>query len=142
MKKFVFGRHFSQLFGKNSSISAVIWAKDEIFFDKNFQKFIKSFMLHLWCFKLFICFFLSLRDRVRHSAENPCQTPPLRGGVLFFFADVMKVSVNFKKIIGKELDDQAERPVKYYLVMTTFTCGRENFLELDGRSFERPLSRI
>ena len=48
----------------------------------------------------------------------------------------MKVSANFKKIIGKELDDQAEKSVKYYLVMTTFTCGRENFLELDGRSFE------
>ena len=73
---------------------------------------------------------------MRYSAENPCQTPPLRGGVLFFFVDLMKVSANFKKIIGKQLDDQAERPVKYYLVMTTFTCGRENFLELDGRSFE------
>ena len=54
----------------------------------------------------------------------------------------MKVSANFKKIIEKELDDQAERLVKYYLVTTTFTCGRENFLDLDGRSFERPLSRV
>ena len=47
----------------------------------------------------------------------------------------MEVSANFKTIIGKELDDQAERLVKYYLVVTTFTCGRENFLDLDGRSF-------
>ena len=54
----------------------------------------------------------------------------------------MKESANFKKIIGKELDDQAESPVKYYLVITTFTCGRENFLELDGRSFESLLSTI
>ena len=48
----------------------------------------------------------------------------------------MKVSANFKKIIGKELDDQAKGPVKYYLVTTTFTCSRENFLEVDGHSFE------
>ena len=42
-----------------------------------------------------ICTF-TLRDRMRYSAEKPCQTPPPpQGGVLFFFVDLMKVSANF-----------------------------------------------
>ena len=68
---------------------------------------------------------------------KPLPNPLTSGrGVLIFLIGFMKVSANFFKNIGKELDDQAERPVKYYLVMTNFTCGSENFLELDGRSFE------
>ena len=50
--------------------------------------------------------------------------------------------LNAKKFLGKELDDQAEGPVKYYLAITTFTCGAENFLEVDGRSFEHDLSSL
>ena len=52
----------------------------------------------------------------------------------------MKVFLNSKKILGKQLDDEAEGRLKYYLVMTTFTCGGEIFLDLDGRSFEHDLN--
>ena len=54
----------------------------------------------------------------------------------------MKVFLNAKQFLEKELDDQAEGPVKYYLVKTSFTCGAENFLEVDGRSFEHDLSSL
>ena len=48
----------------------------------------------------------------------------------------MKVFFKCKTFLGKKLDDQAETREKYYLAMTFFTCGGENFLEVDGRSFE------
>ena len=47
----------------------------------------------------------------------------------------MKVFLNAKKFLGNKLDDQAETPEKYYLAMTTFTCGGENFLAVDGHIF-------
>ena len=48
--------------------------------------------------------------------------------------------LNSKKFLGKQLDDNAEGRLKYYLAMTTFTCGGEIFLDLDGRSFEHNLN--
>ena len=47
----------------------------------------------------------------------------------------MKVPLNEETFVGKQVNYQAEGPVKYYLVKTSFTCGGENFLDLDGRSF-------
>ena len=54
----------------------------------------------------------------------------------------IKVFLNPKKILWKQLGDKAEGPVKNYLPITTFTCGGENFLDLDGRSFEHYLSTL
>ena len=58
------------------------------------------------------------------------------------FVGFTKVFLNSKKFLGKQLDDNAEVRLKYYLVITTFTCGGEIFLDLDGRSFEHDLSPL
>ena len=48
----------------------------------------------------------------------------------------MKVFLIAKKLLGKQLNYQAEGRLKYYLVRTSFTCGGENFLDLNGRSLD------
>ena len=57
------------------------------------------------------------------------------GGFSKISSAIKKCFQTQKIILGDKLDDNSEGPVKYYLVMTTFTCGDENFLDIDGRSF-------
>ena len=48
----------------------------------------------------------------------------------------MKVFLNSKKLLGKQLDDKAEGRLKYYLVTTAFPCGGEIFLDLNDHLLE------